>query len=264
MREYRSPSGEMRLWFDDNEIEDTMARELGRGGMYSRTSDAVVDLEALLEFHLEVKLDLYAELEPDLLGVTEFATGMQPLVKINRELTAQVDENYGSGGILGRWRATLAHEAAHVILHRRIVDHPSEQGTLFSHGRESRTKSTRCLERNIQFTRGSGDWKEVQANRGMAGLLMPAGTFVDLARDVVGAETMDDLLAHVPAADTRAFSDLVRELAERFRVSREAAGIRLNTLGLTRNSREPMMSLESYPKGGRRIGRHNYESIGSE
>lgn len=250
MREYRSPNGELRLWFDDSEIEEIMVRELRRRDMYPSDSAPVVDLEALLEFHLGAQLDLYAELGSDLLGVTEFATGLQPLVKINRDLTMQIDENDRAGGILGKWRATLAHEAAHVILHRRLVDHPPEQGVLFSHGRESRTEATYCLERNIRFTRSTGDWKEVQANLGMSSLLMPVGTFIDLARDVVGAETTDDLLVHIPAADTRAFSDLVRELAERFHVSREATRIRLKTLGLARNSREPMMPLESCPKGG--------------
>ena len=244
MKEYRGPHGERRLWFRDKEIEDIMAEELRRCGMFPTPSAPVVDLEAFLEIHLGVKLDLYAELESDLLGVSRFATGWQPMVDINRDLTTQANEVIQSRGLLGRWRATLAHEAAHVILHRRLVERPREQGTLFSFGAESETVATRCLERNIWFTRGTGDWKEVQANQGMASLLMPSRPFTDLARQIVGVGATGDLLAFIPETDTPAFSDLIRELSTRCQVSQEAIRIRLNTLGLARLSSEPMLGLE--------------------
>ena len=66
----------------------------------------------------------------------------------------------------------------------------------------------------------------MQANQGMASLLMPSGPFVTVIREIVGAQATGDLLAHIPAADTRAFSDLIRELSVRCQVSREAARIR--------------------------------------
>ena len=247
MKEYRSPTGELRLWFGDSEIDGIMALELQQCGMFPSASAPIVDLEAFLEVHLGVKLDLYADLGADLLGVSRFAAGRQPLVKINRDLTAQANDNLRPSGLLGRWRATLGHEAAHVILHKRLVDHPSEQGTLFSQNCESPTETTRCLERDIWFARGTGDWKEVQANRGMASLLMPSKTFTDLTRHIVGAGAKDDLLAYVPATDAPAFSDLIRELSARCQVSQEATRIRLKTLGMARLSSEPMMALDSGP-----------------
>ena len=51
-------------------------------------------------------------------------------------------------------------------------------------------------------------------------------------------------------ADTRAFSDLVQELSARCQVSKEAARIHLNTLGLARSSSEPMSALNNRPQGG--------------
>ena len=247
MKDYRSPNGERRLWFEDNEIEEIMADELERSGMMPSATAPVVDLEAFLEIHLCVKLDLYSELGPNLLGVSVFATGLRPIVKISRTLTVQAHERFASGGIIGRWRATLAHEAAHVILHRRLVDVPQTQGLLFPQCLESPTEPmvTRCLERDIWFARGTGDWKEVQANQGMASLLMPSGPFIAVTRKIAGAHGTGDLLAHIPAADTRAFSDLIRELSVRCHVSREAARIRLNTLGLARASSEPMLALDA-------------------
>ena len=201
----------------------------------------VVDLETLLEVHLGVKLDLYARLEADLLGVTKFATGRQTVVEINRTLTEQANGEVPPSGILGRWRATLAHEAAHVILHRRLVEKPSNQGVLFLQSVHESVE-TRCLDRSIWFARGPGDWKEVQANQGMASLLMPSGLFTGLARQLTGAGVVDDLLAFVPASDTLAFSSLARELSTLFQVSQEAVRIRLKTLGLARASNELMLS----------------------
>ena len=252
MKDYRSPNGERRLWFEDNEIEEIMAHELERSGMMPGATAPVIDLEAFLELHLRVKLDLYSELGPNLLGVSGFATGLRPIVKISRTLTSQAHERFAQGGIFGRWRATLAHEAAHVILHRRLVDVPRAQGLLFPQSGESQAEPlvTQCLQRDIWFARGTGDWKEVQANQGMASLLMPSGLFVAVTREVVSARATEDLLAHIPAADTRAFSDLVRELSVRCQVSREAARIRLNTLGLARASSEPMLALDTGQQGG--------------
>ena len=211
-----------------------------------------MDLEAFLELHLYVKLDLYSELGPNLLGVSRFVTGRRPIVKISRGLTAQAHEGGASGGVLGRWRATLAHEAAHVILHRRLVDMPQAQASLFtqSAGPEAETTVTRCFERDIWFGPGTGDWREVQANQGMASLLMPSSPFTSSTREIVGAQAADDILAYIPAADTRAFSDLLRELSVQCQVSREAARIRLNTLGLARASSEPMLALDPGPQGG--------------
>ena len=244
MKDYRSPNGERRLWFEDNEIEGIMAVELERSGMMPSATAPVLDLEAFLELHLRVKLDLYSELGPNLLGVSGFAAGLRPVVKISRTLTAQAHERLASSGIIGRWRATLAHEAAHVILHRRLVDVPRAQGLLFPQSGESQAEPvvTQCLERDIWFARGTGDWKEVQANQGMASLVMPSGPFATVVREFVGAQATDDILAHIPAADTRAFADLIRKLSVRCQVSREATRIRLNTLGLARLSREPMLS----------------------
>ncbi len=245
MKDYRSPNGERRLWFEESEIEDIMAHELQQCDMFPSAAVPLVDLEAFLELHLQVRLDLYCELGPGLLGVSTFITGRQPVVEINRYLTEQADEGASPRGLLGRWRATLAHEAAHVIMHRRLVERPPGQRLLFSNEAESKveTTTTRCLERHIWFARGTGDWKEVQANLGMAALLMPSRTFTDLVRIIVGVRPGDDLLAGIPAADTQAYTDLIQEMSRRCQVSQEAARIRLNTLGLERSSSEPMLNL---------------------
>ena len=52
--------------------------ELQRCGMFPSASAPEADLEALLELQRRVKLDLYSQLGPSLLGVSRFVTGRRP------------------------------------------------------------------------------------------------------------------------------------------------------------------------------------------
>ncbi len=240
MKEYRSPTGERRLWFDQEEIEWMMEDQLRNAGLLPSVADPAVDLEELLEGHLRVKLDLHARLDVDVLGMTLFRSGNRPLVSINKDLTSSADTEEVPGGVLGRWRATLAHEAAHVVLHRVLFDVPPEQGSFFDE-KGSEGMMMRCLMRDVSFTRGNYDWKEVQANRGMAALLMPSRVFQDSVRDVANAGLINDLVAGIPVADSYGFSGFLLDLSRRWKVSQEAARIRIETLGLLRTSSEPML-----------------------
>ena len=158
-------------------------------------------------------------------------------------------------GSLGGWSTTLAHEAAHVILHRRLIDVPQTQESLFAlcTKAEAETAITQCFERNIWFARATSDWKEVQANLGMASLLKPSSLFPSMTQEIVGTQAVGDLLAYIPAFDSRAFSDLTRQLSVLCQVSREAARIRLNTVGLARSSSESISALDVGPQGGAMI-----------
>ena len=241
MKEYRSSTGERRLWFEENEIEWMMEDELRKAGLFPCLADPVVDVESLLEIHFGVKLDLHAVLDDDVLGVTHFLRGKKPLVSINKDLTSQSETGEGPSGVLGRWRATMAHEAGHVALHRGLVEVPYEQGSLFSEITKGSTSSLlRCLKRDVSFRKSDYDWKEVQANRGMAALLMPARVFRELTLDIVKADTFEELPERFPETSSAEFSNLLAELSRRCKVSREAARIRLESLGLARISDETM------------------------
>ena len=127
----------------------------------------------------------------------------------------------------------MAHEAGHVVLHRALVEVPFEQGTFFADTtRDSGSSLFRCLKRDVSFSRGNYDWKEVQANRGMAALLMPAKVFRELVLDVVKAGNFDDPRMRIPQTGTPEFSGLLLNLSQRCEVSQEAARIRLESLGL--------------------------------
>jgi hypothetical protein len=220
MKFYVGEDGETRVWYEAAEIEQIMEDELRSARLLSYRGTSIMDIEALIESHLGVDLDQYAQLDPDVLGLTQFHSRRAPTIQINRDLTGSaMDSDWCPPGIHGRWRATLAHEAAHVILHRILFDSVLGK-TLGANSTElANSKLCRCLKRDVTYREGRVDWREVQANMGMAALLMPRRLFDRAARrqasELVGA----------------GIDSVARDLAGQFAVSKEAALIRLGTLG---------------------------------
>jgi hypothetical protein len=227
MRQYRGPNGEDRIWFEPSEIEQMMESELRKALLMPTEAAPVVKLEAFVERHLKATLDQYADLDPKLLGVTEFFEGKQPRISLNKDLTGSaLDEDESPPGVLGRWRATLAHEAGHVLLHRSLFEFAVGNMNLFdrapSDGARGR-QLQRCLKRDVTHS-GGADWREVQANQAMAALLMPKSFFQRLARRHIerlfpGSDT-------IPAGREDRVAGVLAPLLE---VSKQAARIRLAT-----------------------------------
>lgn len=231
MRWYRGPEGDERLWLEPSELETIMEDELRKADLLPSVEHPAVEIERFLEGHLQVELDQYADLSPDVLGVTEFRPGQAPRVLINKDLTGSaMDADWVPPGIEGRWRATLGHEGVHVVLHRALFELNADQGSLF--GNEPTGSGAkqlmRCLKREVAFGARTSDWREVQANRGMAALLMPRAVFLPVAQAEIRERRVT---ASRLAAGSQAVLDVARRLAERFAVSRQAAAIRLATLG---------------------------------
>jgi hypothetical protein len=218
MRWYRANDGTQQLFIKDATLEEIAESELVRARLMPTADRPVVDIEAFIERHLGADLDAGAVLESTILGLTELRAGANPRVLVNRDLTDAALEIDAYSGKLGRWRATLAHEAAHVLLHGFVFELNADQTTLFSSdGGEAEQRLFRCLKREVLFVSRSGrDPREVQANKGMAALLMPRTLFGSMARD--GASRMTE-------------TELGDSLARAFEVSRQAAHIRLSTLG---------------------------------
>ncbi len=227
MREYKTRSGARAIWLSEEENETIIEDELRKAGMFPSAANPVLEVEGFLERYLCVKLDQHAPLEPGVLGVTEFFAGAQPKVSINRDLTGAMEEE-GELSVLGRWRATLAHEASHVILHRAVFELNERQHDMFAptDSGSSSQKLMRCLKRNVFFRSGGSEWHEVQANRGMAAMLMPKEIFSAAA--IAAKEKMNSLPGRAPLSN----DELTSVLAEQFKVSRQAAAIRLATLSI--------------------------------
>jgi hypothetical protein len=231
MKQYRSADGEERVSFQNDEIELMMEDELRSASLMPTSDHPVVDVERFVEQHLKAQLDQHANLEANVLGMTEFNPRKPPRVSINADLTGSaLDDDDSAPGLRGRWRATVAHEAAHIILHRMLFELNPDQGTLIDAATTgSHPRLMRCLKPEVLFRSLASNWREVQANKGMAALLMPRKMFSKVTRT--------QLAELGSGTDIRAGSDqallLAGRLAGRFDVSKQAASIRLATLGFT-------------------------------
>ena len=221
------PDGRRRLWFSRAEIERLCEDRLANAGLLPANGGCTVDVEALLENELGAAVDYSAKLAPSVLGFTIFER--PPRVVVNVTLTDGATRPGAPHGLLGRWRATIAHEAAHILLHSRLYD-PDP----FVPGRAN-VQPMRCLRTTVEQEQPKSDWREVQANMGMAALLMPKSLFEREATSI--------LRALVPNAvpplsrNHQALATIVPSLASRFVVSKQAAAIRLETCGYVISSR---------------------------
>lgn len=230
MQWYPGPEGDQRIWYEAEEIEQIATEQLRRAQLMPTLNQPVTDVERLIEVHLRAELDLYADLPDGVLGLTDFPARGAPKVLIDSALTEARDAERAVAGVVGRWRATLAHEAAHIFLHRYLFD--PEMAQLAGHSglaQPSEGGLMRCLHRDISPTtaewnslRRRSDWREVQANRAMAALLMPRQIF----RRLTQREIRELGFGSPPVAPDQAES-LTARLAERLQVSKQAVGIRL-------------------------------------
>lgn len=241
MRWSRDALGRDRIWYSIDEIESIMDDEAHKAGLMPTADKPAVNLDAFLERHLGATLDQYATLPVDVLGQTVFEPESPVRVEINADLSGLLDDSASLSNV-GRWRATLAHEAAHILLHRVLFEVPLGQNRLFDDEPEGSQTLMRCLKRNVAPGRGGSDWREVQANQGMAALLMPRSLFASIA---VRERAALGLPAFPLAAGSVDADRLVSRLASRFDVSRQAAEIRLRTLGLTADPSLQALGLSS-------------------
>ena len=228
MKKFRARDGTDRLWFETWEIEAICDEELRKSNLAPSPENPIVEIERLVEQHLRAQLDLTAPLPAGVLGQTSFDRTGPIVVAVNRELTEEMEE-LATTGSLGRWRATLAHEAGHVILHRHLYYIDPRQGQLLETHAEAPTLM-RCLSRDVSFASGSSDWREVQANQAMAALLMPQDLFLQLAKKLCGEQSFG--ATRKIQQDSPLATSLTKSMADAFAVSRTAAAIRLSTLGL--------------------------------
>lgn len=235
---YRRQDGEERLWYQPRDIETMMEDALRTSNTLPSEGNPAVNVERFIQ-SLGVRMDQHAELESDVLGLTEFYEGAPPKIFLNRDLTGAIDDDNTPPGIRGRWRATMAHEASHVVMHRILFEFNGDQGGLFPSDLQRRPKQLmRCLKGNVLFRGRANDWREVQANMGMAALLMPQSIFRRVADKAVADSSLsaDVLVVGSPAA-----ANLAAEVATLFDVSKQAAGIRLETMGFFSPTRQPRL-----------------------
>lgn len=199
---------------------ELLLAEYGRD--HAIISEPPVPVEELVEVHLGLVMEIddlcSAFGNSDVLGAIWFS---RKLVRVDRSL-----DPHENPQMLGRFRFTLAHEAAHWRLHRAHFCEDPAQAHLFG-GRGAPAILCRSSQRPPE------EW---QADCFAGYLLMPKALMISAWQDWRGSldpVCLDDLGAERPAAspDVR-FEEFCRPLAARFEVSAQAMRIRLGGLGL--------------------------------
>jgi hypothetical protein len=172
------------------------------------------DLTVLIE--QKADLDSYADLsaeEGDVQGVTEFAPGKRPVVRISDTLQAPYLEN--------RLRTTLTHEWGHVHLHQFMFEVETKPRSLF--GEDQQSVINKCKRDNIVGA-SETDWMEWQAGYVCGAILMPASPLID----TVQAFRRDNgLTLSNLALNSDAGQRLIDAVSARFQTSKDAARVRL-------------------------------------
>lgn len=234
MKPYKcSKTGQMKLFFKKGEIDDWMEVELQKAGLYPTLEKPVVDIETFVERNVDADLDQYAPLPGNILGEARFEPGKRPKILINERLTAAaIDAENVVAWLRSKWRMTMAHEATHVLLHRSLFPMDRSQQTLFALEDEPSNDGRHGTYQHLERSEGCGglvDWREVQANNGMAALLMPRGLFLKLC------ESERLRLGFSPDSFLEGASEtyrLAKALGGLFDVSTESVQIRLKELNL--------------------------------
>lgn len=243
MKPYKcSKTGEQKLWFNPGQIDDWMEVELRKANLYPTVENPQVDIECFVDRYLDVDLEQYAPLGETVLGETRFEPGKRVKVLINKNLTEiAVDSEDAAAWLRSKWRMTMAHEATHVLLHKTLYPANNNQGMLFALEDDAATEgghqTYQHLERN-EGARGPVDWREVQANKGMAALLMPKELFLAMSESERERLVIDrESLLEGDAATYQ----LAKALAVLFDVSVQSVQIRLKELNVLATPGQPRL-----------------------
>jgi len=206
------------------------------------------DIEQFVECYLRANLEVRPiTVTHSILGVAVFNEGLVPvydrmkgsLVALDvPEHTILIEEGIYNRREPGRFNFTLAHEASHLVCH---------DGVSVGNGVQCRQMDTGAVimcrpegERYPKFgQKAPVDWMEWQADYFGAALLMPRRT-VQMAIEQIlfnagclGGECGKREVCHSP----QLFVHVAEQLSRIYRVSKTAAGIRMENLGY-RNPRK--------------------------
>jgi hypothetical protein len=221
MRESRDPSGRMpsRLWYEESEIDLIMDDAFKAAGC-PRLSDAgAVDVDAFIELHLKITPE-YVTLPDGVFGASDFHPNGKVKMRISDVLSQRAaDQEPGAEHFI---RTTMAHEAAHVLLHRSMF--LSQTESLFGTP-APQTELCRDVGPVLGY---SGEWWEWQANRGMGALLMP---YIDMRRllrsnrsEIESAEpAFVDHIAHAYSVSTQVVRYRFSQVLDKPRLSRQTS-----------------------------------------
>ncbi len=171
-------------------------------------------------------LDLYADLSKegnDVEGMTLFMPTGKPKVYVTQRLSDQVNRE-------NRLRTTLAHEFGHVKLHGFLT--ATGQPSFF--GATSQTLIIKC-KRDTIIGATETDWMEWQAGYASGAYLMPITPIREMTQQAFEKANSPS----VEMTSSPVGQALIQQVSMTFRVSEDAARVRLIKLGYLTNKRMP-------------------------
>lgn len=216
----------------DAECEQIITSFLGRRHGHVEFPVTTDDLTVLIETAVD-DLDLYADLsdeEGDVEGVTEFRPGKRPRVRIAGALS-------NAPNMENRLRTTLTHEFGHVHLHGFLYELPATGPLLFP---IPATAQVNKCKRETIVGAGQTDWMEWQAGFACGAFLMPASFLHRQVRIFAEQHSLAPGKVDVSAPEGAA---MIERVAGAFRVSRDAARVRLLQRGYLADSGTANQSL---------------------
>lgn len=223
---------------------EQIGEEITEACFGSDTPPDAVDLEVLTRDFLRLEVR-YAALAPyGLLGFTSF-TDARIGKPDGSETLVEAGVIYVSTALLapnadGRRRFTIAHEAAHQVVHRLVGEESEKAAFLRERGAEP-LPARRVLQT-------PGDWREWQADTLAAALLMPEGRMRSVLHRYHPEGPMTRYGSRLNHHDIAA----LWACADRMRVSHTACARRMEGLGLIRRrpAHEYQESIDVFPEEG--------------
>lgn len=210
-----------------------------------------IPIEEFLQNYLNLEMD-YADITHDasILGLTAFDSGHIKVYDLENkkerfiyveEGTVVIDNSLLEYDKEGRFRFTCGHEAGHWIFHREMFQLNKKQNNNFGESINKQVNTAMCFLRAGEIVlvnktfRTDEEWMEWQANYTSSCLVMPRTTFITAARKMFKEAGIKDgsiTLGRDPDIDVFAESHVPKKMANIFKVSMQAASIRLKELKL--------------------------------
>lgn len=222
MNAFRSREGPypIRLVYSSQEIDSICEEALRAVGLLP-TEPGPIKVDRFLEKYFRVPV-LYEEIGEGVIGCTVFdRSGAVTGFIISPSVEAD-----GTQSGERRARSTLAHEGGHGLLHPRLFISDVTTGSLIKSEVEQRPRIL-CRQNDVAAAKAKpydGRWWEWQANRAIAGLLMPKRL---VTKTVAPFLDTTKLMPDLPESQRES---VARELAAIFDVNPAVARIRIEEM----------------------------------
>lgn len=222
MRSFPTKEGPypIRLLYETEEI-DRICEDALRSEKCLPKVPEPIKIDLFLERYFNVRV-AYEDLGEGVMGCTVFNTKGAVTGFI---ISSRIEEG-GTKASERRSRSTIAHEGGHGLLHSRLFMTDSTTGSVFGN-KPTEAPRIMCRNEDIRPAKGKsydGKWWEWQANRAIAGLLLPKKLVAACVAPLLSQKT---LLPNLPV-ERRSESELL--LSVTFDVNPIVARIRLEEM----------------------------------